>query len=102
MTRTPAPVPALLRFPPSSARSEAWGKLLRLTASEADLTTAVRLVRDEGVLLSFELGGESFEDLKARVTHAVVDDGQRLVELRFVDEVQRRRVAKDLTEALSR
>lgn len=102
MTRTPAPLPVLLRFPPSSARVEAWGKLLRLTAGGADLTTAVRLVTGEGVLLSFELGGEAFEDLRARVTHAEDDDGHRLAELRFVDEVQRRRVAKALTEVLSR
>lgn len=102
MTRTPSPVPVALSFPPSSARQDGWGKLLGLTAGGAELTTAVRLVKDEGVLLSFELGGESFESLRARVVHAEEDDGHRRAELRFVDEAERRRLAKALTEVLTR
>lgn len=96
-------IPVLLRFPPESARQDAWGRLTRLTAGGAELTTAVRLVRDEGVLLSFELGGERFEEVRARVAHAEDDaDGHRLAELLFRDEVQRRTLAKALIDVLSR
>ena len=96
-------VPVLLRFPPQSARQEAWGRLTRLTSGGAELSTAVRLVRDEGVLLSFDLGGDRFEDVRARVVHAEDDvDGHRLVELVFADEVQRRTLAKALVNVLAR
>ncbi len=103
MTRTASPVPVLLAFPPASARQDAWGRLSRLTSGGAELSTAVRLLKDEGVLLSFDLGVERFEGLRARVSHAEDDDdGLRVVELRFVDEVQRRRLAKALIELLTR
>lgn len=103
MTRTPALLPVLLRFPPESARQDAWGRLTRLTAGGAELSTAVRLAKAEALLLSFELDGEDFADVRARVEHAQDDaDGRRLAELRFVDEVQRRRLAKVLTDVLSR
>jgi len=103
MRRTPAPIPVLLRFPAASARADAWGRLLRLTAGGAALSTGVRLVKDEDVLLAFELGGEAFEDVRARVAHAEDDDdGFRAAELVFADQVQRRRLAKSLTEVLAR
>lgn len=103
MTNAAVYLPVLLRFPPESARQDAWGRLTRLTAGGAELATAVRLVRDEGVLLSFELGGERFEEVRARVAHAEDDaDGRRLVELLFRDEVQRRSLAKALIDVLSR
>ena len=96
-------VPVLLRFEPASARQDAWGRLTRLTSGGAEMSTAVRLAREEGVLLSFELGGERFEEMRARVGHAEDDaDGHRLVELLFTDEVQRRALAKALVEVLAR
>lgn len=103
MTRTAKPVPVLLSFPQASARSDAWGRLTRLTSGGAELSTAARLVKDEGVILAFELGGEEFSRVRARVSYAVDDDdGFRTVELCFVDEVQRRRLAKALTDLLTR
>jgi hypothetical protein len=49
------------------------------------------------------LVGERFDEVRARVSHAEDDaDGHRLAELRFLDEVQRRRLAKALTDVLSR
>lgn len=103
MKRAAAYVPVLLSFPPASARQDAWGRLTRLTSGGAELSTAVRLVRDEGVRLSFELGGDRFEEIRARVADAVDDaDGHRLVELVFADEVQRRALAKALVDVLSR
>lgn len=103
MTRTALPIPVLLAFPQASARQDAWGRLAKLTAGGAELSTAARLVKGEGVLLSFELGPERFEGVRARVAHAEDDDdGFRAVELSFVDPVQRRRLAKALTDALAR
>ncbi len=103
MRRAASPIPVLLRFEPDAARLDGWGRLVSLTSGGAELSTATRLVSGEGVLLSFELGGEHFEGVRARVSHAEDDaDGRRLAELRFFDEVQRRRLAKALTDVLSR
>ncbi|MFI5344831.1 MAG: hypothetical protein ACHQ51_00505 [Elusimicrobiota bacterium] len=103
MKRAAVFVPVLLRFAPASARQDSWGRLTRLTSGGAELSTATRLVRDEGVLLSFELGGVRFDEIRARVAHAEDDvDGHRLAELVFLDEVQRRMVAKALVEVLAR
>jgi len=101
--KTSAFVPVLLGFSPEAARQDAWGRLITLTSGGAELSTVVRLVKGEGVLLSFELGGASFEGVRARVEHAEDDqDGHRLAELRFLDEVQRRSLAKVLTDVLAR
>ena len=103
MRRTAAFLPVLLRFAPSAARTDGWGRLAALTSGGAELSTATRLVAGEAVLLSFELAGDRFEDVRARVAHAEDDaDGHRLAELRFTDEVERRRLAKALTDVLSR
>jgi hypothetical protein len=101
--RAAAYVPVLLRFEPASARQDSWGRLTRLTSGGAELSTATRLVRDEGVLLSFELGGVAFDAIRARVAHAEDDaDGHRLAELTFRDEVQKRALAKALIDVLAR
>ena len=103
MKRAAVYVPVLLRFEPASARQDAWGRLTRLTSGGAEMSTATRLVRDEGVLLSFDLGGVGFEEIRARVAHAEDDvDGYRLVELRFLDEAKRRALAKALIDVLAR
>jgi hypothetical protein len=96
-------LPVLLRFAPEAARLEGWGRLVRLTSGGAELSTSTRLVVGESVFLSFELGSERFDAARARVAHAEDDaDGRRLAELVFVDEVQRRRLARALTDVLAR
>ena len=103
MRRTPAPLPVLLRFSPAAARQDGWGRLVSLTSGGAELSTAVRLVVGETLFLSFELAGDRFEAVLARVAHAEDDaDGHRLAELRFTDEAERRRLAKALTDLLAR
>ncbi|MFI5361148.1 MAG: hypothetical protein ACHQ49_04190 [Elusimicrobiota bacterium] len=103
MRRAAEFLPVLLRFEPAAARLDGWGRLVSLTSGGAELATATRLAVGEGALLTFELAGERFEGIRARVAHAEFDaDGHRLAELRFIDEVQRRRLAKALTDVLSR
>lgn len=100
--RAPFFVPALLRFPGSSARQDSWGRLLKLTAGGAELSTAARLEKRETVLVQFELGGERLL-IRARVHHAYDDDdGQRAAELRWDDMVERRRLARVLLEVLTK
>ena len=102
MKRAPILVPALLRFPGSSARSDGWGRLLKITAGGCELSTAARLAKGEIVLVKFELGGERLM-IAARVHHACDDDdGQRVAELRWNDMVERRRLARVLLDVLSK
>ena len=103
MRTAAALLPVLLTFDAASARQDGWGRLVKLTSGGAELSTAARLVVGEDVLLAFELGAERFEKIRARVAHAEDDsDGHRLAELRFIDEVQRRKLAVALTDVLSR
>jgi PilZ domain len=103
MRRAATFLPALLRFEPAAARQDGWGRLAKLTSGGAELSTATRLVVGETVFLSFEVGGDRFEGIRARAAHAEDDaDGHRLVELRFADEAERRRLAQALTDVLSR
>ena len=96
-------IPVLLTFEPAAARQDGWGRLVTLNSGGAELSTAARLVAGETALLAFELGGDRFEGVRARVSHAEDDaDGHRLAELRFIDEAQRRRLARALTDVLSR
>jgi hypothetical protein len=94
-------VPALLRFPGSSARQDSWGRLLKITAGGAELSTAARLDKRETVLVQFELGGERLL-MRARVHHAYDDDGQRAAELRWVDMAERRLLARALLDVLAK
>jgi hypothetical protein len=101
--RSAAMLPVLLRFAPAAARLDGWGRLVTLTSGGAELSTATRLVVGEELLLTFELGMDRFQEIRARVAHAEDDsEGHRLAELRFTDEVQRRRLAQALTDVLSR
>ena len=103
MRRSAAMLPVLLRFAPAAARLDGWGRLVTLTSGGAELSTATRLVVGEELLLTFELGMDRFQEIRARVAHAEDDsEGHRLAELRFTDEVQRRRLAQALTDVLSR
>lgn len=102
MTRAPYLVPALLRFPGSSARQDSWGRLLKITAGGAELSTAARLAKGEVVLVQFDLGGERLL-VPAAVHHAYDDDdGARFAELRWTDMATRRRLARALLDVLSR
>ena len=102
MRRAPFYVPALLRFPGSSARQDGWGRLISLSAGGAELSTAAPLARGEAVSVHFELGGERLR-AAALVHHCELDaDGHRLAELRWADEVERRRLARLLVDVLAR
>ena len=102
MKRAPFLVPALLRFPGASARADAWGRLLKITAGGAELSTAARLAKGELALIQFELGGERLL-MAARVHHAYDDDdGQRVAELRWTDMVERHGLARALLDVLAR
>lgn len=102
MKRAPFLVPALLRFPGSSARQDSWGRLIAITAGGAELSTPAGLAKGEAVLVRFELGGERLT-IAARVRHVRDDDdGQPLAELAWDDLVERRRLARVLLDVLAR
>ncbi len=102
MIRAPFLVPALLRFPGGAARQDAWGRLVKITAGGAELSTGASLARGESVIVRFHLGGERLE-IAARVHHSGRDDdGQCLAELSWSDMVERRRLARVLLEVLSK
>jgi hypothetical protein len=61
------------------------------------------LARRDRVLLSFEVAGERFKDLAAEVLWSEQDaDGYCSAEVSFSDEVEKRRLARALLDALSR
>lgn len=94
-------VPALLKFPGSSARLDSWGRLLKITAGGAELSTASPLAIKESVLVQFELGGERL-CIRASVHHASDDqDGGHVIALRWDDLVERRRLARVLLNVLA-
>ena len=96
-------VPVLLRFPGEFAREDAWGRLLELAASAAILSTQAPLRPLDKVLVSFEVYGERFRDLPALVENAANDeDGFCRAQLRWQDEVEKRRLARVLADILSR
>ena len=102
MKRAPFLIPALLRFPGASARQDSWGRLLKITAGGAELSTGAHLVKGEIVHVRFELGGERLS-IPARVHHAGRDDdGQILAELHWSDLVERRHLARVLLDLLSK
>lgn len=101
--RAPALVPTLLRFPSGAARRDSWGRLLELSPAMASLSTPFELDKGDGVSLSFELGGETFAEVGAVVSYVERDaDGQLLAELRFTDELARRRLSLVLLDILAR
>ena len=102
MKRAPFFLPALLRFPGAAARQDGGGRLMKITAGGAELSTAASLVKGEDVSLHFELAGERLR-LAARVHHAENDDdGHCLAELRWTDMVERRLLARVLIDVLAR
>lgn len=102
MRRAPFLVPALLRFTGAAARQDGWGRLLRITAGGAELSTGSRLAKGEELWTLFELGGER-QRLAARVLHVRSDDdGYALAELAWTDAVERRRLSRVIVDVLSR
>ena len=102
MKRAPFLVPALLRFAGTSARQDAWGRLLKITAGGAELSTAARMTKGERLSAKFELGGEMLR-VAAEVSHVGKDDdGQTLAELRWIDMVERKRLARAILDVVSR
>ncbi|MDD5656393.1 MAG: hypothetical protein PHF00_03965 [Elusimicrobia bacterium] len=96
-------LPVLLRFPGLLAREDGWGRLLELAASAAVLASQSPVKAGDKILLCFEVHGEKFEDLRAVVEHAVFDeDGFCRAELRFNDEVHKRRLARVLLDVIAR
>ena len=101
--RMPRDLPAQLAFEPALSRPDAWGRLESLSAAGARLLTLARVERGERVLLSFEVNGERFDALDARVAHRELDpDGYSLVELDFTRPTERRRLSGALLDVLSR
>lgn len=101
--KTASQVPALIAFEGASARADAWGRLVELSAVGANLMSQSELRKGEFVALSFEAAGESFKGLRARVDWVERDaDGYWLAELSFTQEIEKRRLAKILLDALSR
>jgi hypothetical protein len=101
--RAAASAPVLLRFPAEASRCEAWGRLAELSASSASLSTQATMRRGERCLLSFEIGLERFKDLPAEIGWVERDaDGFWVAEVRFRDEVDKRRLARALLDALAR
>jgi hypothetical protein len=98
--RSAVALPAAIK---STRREDAWGRLAALSASGAMLTTLSAPSRGEALLLSFELAGEKFRDIPAYVEASEIDaDGYHSAELRWTDEVERRRLARLLLDVLSR
>jgi hypothetical protein len=99
----PRLIPARLDFGAEDGRAESWGKLMSLTPAGAQLTTLARLTRGQTVILAFEVNGEPFSELHARVMAADEDaDGFCAAELDFTDILARRRLSTILLDALSR
>lgn len=99
-SRSAVALPVALK---SSQREEAWGRLASVSAGGAELTTLSTLHRGDAVLLSFEMASERFRDLPAYVEASEIDaDGYCSAELRWTDEVERRRLARTLLDVLSR
>lgn len=101
--RGPQRLPAKLDFGADTGLEAGWGRLETLAAAGAVVTTLSPLSRGGRLLLSFEVAGEPFKELRARVVHAERDDdGFCRAELDFLDAVDRRRLAACLLDVLSR
>lgn len=98
----PRPVPAVLSFPEEAARQDSWGRLLALAGTEAGLETRARLEKGEKVFLSFELPGDSFPGLPARVFDVGKDrDGYVRARVEFLDEVHKKKLARAISRLLA-
>ncbi|OGR82625.1 MAG: hypothetical protein A3J74_06615 [Elusimicrobia bacterium RIFCSPHIGHO2_02_FULL_57_9] len=96
-------VPVALCFPAPAGRLDAWGRFMELFASGGKVASLALLERGEKLALSFEVGDEAFKALSAEIIDARQDaDGYYWAELRFLDEVEKRRLSRALLDILSR
>lgn len=101
-TDAPAAIPVLIAFP-DGARDEGWGRFTDLSASRARLVTRTWAKKGEGLLLAFELGGEGFREAPCVAERSARDaDGYYVHDLKFTDEVLKRRLARALLDLMSR
>ncbi|MBI4678379.1 MAG: hypothetical protein HY748_12435 [Elusimicrobia bacterium] len=100
--RSSASVPVVVSFAETSAKKDCWGRLLALAPSGARLSTRFRVERGERVFLSLRIADEEFQGIAALATRVDKDrEGYALAELKFTDELQKRRLAKVLLDILS-
>lgn len=96
-------VAVVIGFSEADARESGWGRFGELSAADARLTTTSELKRHDRLFLTFEAAGEKFKSLPALVTHAEIDgEGSVSAEIRFTDEVEKRRLSRTLLDILSR
>jgi hypothetical protein len=98
----PRLIPALLRFTGSGARQDSWGRLLKLTAGGAVVSTLSPLAKGEVVGVTFEVGADRITASGVVDSARRDDDGGWVGELRWRDMVERRRIARALVELLAR
>lgn len=83
------------KFIPALARTALdmpplWGRLTSLSQVEAEFLSHFELPAGRMLALTFELGGASFKDIRARIRTALRDlDGYYNYSLVFVDQPQR-------------
>lgn len=96
-------VPVAISFPGPGGRFDAWGRFTELFAAGAKLATLALLNRGEKLSLSFQLSDEVFKGLPAEIIAVEQDaDGAYWAELRFLDQVEQRRLSRTLLDILSR
>ena len=103
MTESSRRVPVMFSFDDESARADSWGRFTELSATMATLSARCELRLKDRLVLSFEVGGRTFSELACVATWVETDkDGYTSAELRFTDEVVKRRLAAALLDILSR
>ena len=103
MSRLPVALPALIAFEQAAAREDSWGRFSALSAHGATVLSLSRMSPRDRLYLSFELAGERVSQATAIVERAFLDaDGYWAAELRWLDEGDRRRLARSLSDLLSR
>ncbi len=101
MRRAPRDVPVLIAFAESSLEIT-WGRFDALSAVGARVLTRAEVRRKDELFLSFEVGGDAYQEVPAEAVYVETDcDGYRLLDLRFKDEVAKRRLAKTLLTLLT-
>lgn len=102
MKRLPQRLPVRIGFAAADGRGDGWGRLLALSAGRAQLETGDRLAAGDRLVLWFELAGERYDEFYAEVFRAERDaDGTWSAELRWLDPIMRRRLARALLAVLS-
>lgn len=100
--RSATSLPVVISFPAEAARQDAWGRISELRASGALLSTQAVLEAGKSLRLSFEIAGEDFAGLEAQAAWVEKDaDGYSQAQVRFGDQVEKRRLAKALLEWLA-